>query len=557
MIGLLARRTLTDRPRRTLLLLGGFGLSVGVMIVLLSIGQAVLEQARDKDVIGGGDVIVLPEGVDIEVMKVGGATGMFFSIDNARFVYRQVLSGPRFAGWIESLPGPASTVAPGPAPAASPPLAAASPELANEVVYVRRPAGGSAPRRALAHGVLPSLQRVVNGGPVSPEGAPIDWTDTHADRMWIDPPVDSLYNDMDRFHRPPPGTRDLDRWAEWLYFNFSDPESGAHGFLSFIVGGDPTTGAARGYPLLQLVRPGEPPARFAGDLALGPDGFSTERVDLRFGDGTRARFESGAWRLALDWQSAAGRVRGALDVAPVPDLYYPPFWIHSSADFASGYAVPALGATIDGWIEAGGRRLELQRAPGYHDHNWGTWRNVHWDWGTAASPEYGLFYGRVEHPELQPGRAGAGIFLMLLQARQGNRRGGFLALFRPDSIAYSWRVAPSSLPGQPARVPEEIRLTAALDPYGLERGAGGDTARGGHANPDRIDVRIRVQDVLSNPPGEREAGRVFLQLRGSYGVSAVVTGRELAFAAPGFAEVFVPSRVPGTSSADGSSDRGP
>ena len=80
MIGLLARRTLTDRPRRTLLLLGGFGLSVGVMIVLLSIGQAVLEQARDKDVIGGGDVVVVPEGVDTEVMKIGGATGMFFSI---------------------------------------------------------------------------------------------------------------------------------------------------------------------------------------------------------------------------------------------------------------------------------------------------------------------------------------------------------------------------------------------------------------------------------------------------------------------------------------------
>ena len=45
MIGILARRNLTLRPWRSALLLGGFGLGVGVMIVLLAIGEAMLTRS--------------------------------------------------------------------------------------------------------------------------------------------------------------------------------------------------------------------------------------------------------------------------------------------------------------------------------------------------------------------------------------------------------------------------------------------------------------------------------------------------------------------------------
>ncbi len=48
MIGLLARRTLGDRPKRTAMLLLGLGIAVGVMITLLSIGDAILEQSRQQ-----------------------------------------------------------------------------------------------------------------------------------------------------------------------------------------------------------------------------------------------------------------------------------------------------------------------------------------------------------------------------------------------------------------------------------------------------------------------------------------------------------------------------
>ena len=41
-----------------LFLLVGYGLGVGVMIVLLSVGEAMLDQSRDVSLIGGGELTV-------------------------------------------------------------------------------------------------------------------------------------------------------------------------------------------------------------------------------------------------------------------------------------------------------------------------------------------------------------------------------------------------------------------------------------------------------------------------------------------------------------------
>src|SRR3954462_6047645 len=103
MIGQLALRNLTYRPWRSVLMFFGFGVGVAVMIVLLSIGEAMLTQARQEKLVGGGTVTVLPEGLDVEVMKTGGIGGLFFSIDHASFLYHQLFASPRFAGEIETV----------------------------------------------------------------------------------------------------------------------------------------------------------------------------------------------------------------------------------------------------------------------------------------------------------------------------------------------------------------------------------------------------------------------------------------------------------------------
>ena len=75
MITLIALRNLAHRPLRSLFLLFGYSLGVGVMIVLLAIGQAMLAQARDEKLVGGGQVTVLPEGRTIEVLPSGISDG--------------------------------------------------------------------------------------------------------------------------------------------------------------------------------------------------------------------------------------------------------------------------------------------------------------------------------------------------------------------------------------------------------------------------------------------------------------------------------------------------
>ena len=511
------------------MLLLGLGIAVGVMITLLSIGDAVLEQARDKDLVGGGDVVLLPPGIDVEVMKVGGVTGMYYTLNNARYLYRQVLSGPRFAPLFASVTPEFADL----------PLAAASPTLADKVVYVRKvlASNASEPLQARAHGFIPSLDRAA-GGPSSRFPAQgIVWSDHEGDRLWADPPVDALYNELDRFHLPGRTQADRDRWGEWLYFNFADSLSDTYGYVSFIAGSDIEAGAGRASPLLQIQKPDAPPLKYGAEFPLSRDDISLSHVDLRFGDETTAQFRNGAWRLDMNWNTEDGPVRGALTVTPVRDLYFPPFVIHESERFVSGYSVPALRAHVTGFISAPGVQLELQEAVGYHDHNWGTWRNVHWDWGTSSTEEYALLYGRVLHPELRSGQSLPSVFLMLSKARTPEERGGLLGMFRPALISYEWETQ-DGLPGNPERVPRRIVMSAGR--------SAAQSPIATSAASDSIHVVIDVTRVAATPPNaDDDNNLVFLQLRGRYQVTAWVGENRLYFDAAGFSEVFVPTGAPG------------
>jgi hypothetical protein len=84
----LALRNLVPSFMALALAPGGIRLGVGVMITLLAIGEAMVLQSKDEKLVGGGDVTVLPEGLDLEVMKTGGVGGMWFSVTNARLLHR-------------------------------------------------------------------------------------------------------------------------------------------------------------------------------------------------------------------------------------------------------------------------------------------------------------------------------------------------------------------------------------------------------------------------------------------------------------------------------------
>jgi len=204
MIGILARRNLTLRPWRSALLLGGFGLGVGVMIVLLAIGEAMLTQARDERLVGGGDITVLPEGIDVEVMKTGGVGGLFFSISNARFLDLQLLSNPRNAPGVETV----------------------APQIVDKLVYLRTPDGRE--RAVRATGELPSRSALVGAVPALAQGR---WEDDALDRRWRAPTPAELRSDIDHFHLPPRDAENRESWGEWHYFNVLSADRKRWGFL--------------------------------------------------------------------------------------------------------------------------------------------------------------------------------------------------------------------------------------------------------------------------------------------------------------------------------------
>jgi hypothetical protein len=60
---------------------------------------------------------------------------------------------------------------------------------------------------------------------------------------------------------------------------------------------------------------------------------------------------------------------------------------------------------------------------GYHDHNWGIWRRVNWEWGASRAGELTFLYGRV-----QPTDSVAEVQPLLLYVVDSL---GFLTLMRP------------------------------------------------------------------------------------------------------------------------------
>ena len=210
MIRLLAFRNIAYRPWRSLLLFFGYGVGVAVMIVLLSIGEAMLTQARSERLVGGGSITVLPEGLDVEVMKTGGIGGLFFSIDNASFLYRQLLASPRFRKDISAV----------------------APQIEGRVLYLRAPDGTEHAVHAL--GEIPSTNTAVGAGAEIIEG---DWQNDEGDRRWIAPTPAELRHEIDRFHLTPDGIANRESWGEWHYFNVLSQGGGGGrrwAFISFI-----------------------------------------------------------------------------------------------------------------------------------------------------------------------------------------------------------------------------------------------------------------------------------------------------------------------------------
>lgn len=502
---LVARRALLDRPWRSALLLLGYGAGVAIMIALLSVGDALLLQARDRNLVAGGDVVVLPEGIDPAVIKVDGVTGLFLTIPNARFVVRDVIGGPRFHAAV----------------------IAAAPQLAARLLYVRSRGRVVA---ATASAGIPSLDRGAHAARAVAGAA-----DSPADRAWLDPSAASLADRLDHFHAAPAagGSQSPARaaWAEWDYFNIVDPRSRAYVYLTVLAAAD-----GRGAVIARVRRPGVPVEDVVLSSPAGMAGISLTSADQRLGP-ARVRVDAGGYRVTVD----DPRLRVDLRIRPDRGFTLPAVELRQAGTI-SGYVVPVVRGRADGTVQTVRGTLALSDAAAYHDHNWGTWRGVTWEWGEAAGPAGAFVYGNVHLPRADTpdggpfgtlfvwGASGDVPATPAAPAALHEERGGLVAALPITRITYTgWRPGPV-VAGRRVPAPGEVAIQA-------ENG------------PDTALVTIEVWDALGSRPLETAAGagaagspgapQIFLQLRGEAELRGSIGGRPVRWRGPAASETFV------------------
>ncbi|HUQ20890.1 MAG TPA: hypothetical protein VM099_14830 [Gemmatimonadaceae bacterium] len=490
MISLLAFRNLIYRPWRSFLLFFGYGAGVAVMIVLLSVGEALLSQAKDERLVGGGSITVLPQGIDVEVMKTGGVGGLFFSIDHSRFIYRQLLGSPRLKPIVSGI----------------------APQIDGRILYMYVRPGQEYTVKAA--GEIPSANVKVGAPALVKAGK---WVDDDGDRKWIHPSPAELRREIDHFHRPPDSLKNADSWAEWHYFNVLSADRKRWAFISFIVGGDVRTDKWGGNMTITLRDEGGRSRRFYANVPKENVRFSTTDANVKIGPSSVTVNPDGTYSVrARAFEEGSGApVNISLEVSPAAGAYFPGASL-SSGEFASGYTVPGLRASATGEICVASQCERFDNAQSYHDHNWGVWRGVTWDWGASRAGSYTILYGRV----IGPDRLGSNTPLLVYLVDSL----GFRAVFRPAKVSYE-DGRQITVDGRTIRVPSRATFADVRD---------ADTLR----------VTLNIEDAIGTDTRKSPSALstvalpYFIQMKGTATVSGRVDGAPLSGSGTGFFETY-------------------
>lgn len=462
MIGRLALRSLTAHPVRSAVLAAGFGVGVAVMAILLGVAEIVLQQAQSPALVGGGDVVVrLSPQVPAQLLLSG------------------TLQADALRGRVR----------------------VAAPSHVTDLFLLT----GERVTRVEARGGIPSLEHALG----DPEVTQIaTWRDAPADVAWIEQSPDRVLRRIDRFHPIPDAPRWEASWAEWLYFNGRAQDT--RFYLTFLAGPRVADGGRAAGVRLQLERNGRMET-FAASGRVTDDDLR-RAPDLAIG-ASSVRLDGMRYMVHLDLEAEDGRrVRGDLVLEASPGKLVPPIEIAGAAGWITGYVVPVMSGRLEGELiveDARGERIDqvsLDGGTGYHDHNWGFWQDVTWQWGQVQHGDASFIYGRVFPPA---------------EAADPERLPGFVGALGPDGpIGYATDVRISEVNDERGR-PQTITI----------RGVG--TA---------FDVTLRfdVDAAVSNPmdQGRPGSGVDFLQLRGRYTVTGRAGTRAFNFTAPGAAETF-------------------
>jgi len=276
--------------------------------------------------------------------------------------------------------------------------------------------------------------------------------------------------------------------------------------------------------LITLHEQGGASRRFVAAVPAAAVSFSTTRADLTMSESSVHVLADGRYAvhaLARE-ENGSGTAEVSLTVTPTPGAYFPGAAL-SSGEVLSGYVVPALRADADGTICLRGAGAasgceQLRAVQAYHDHNWGVWRGVSWEWGAARAGPYAILYGRVEPPDSVA--ASQPLFVYVVDSL------GFLRVFRPRAIAYEDGPAIKGV-----RVPRTAELFDAR---------GDDTLRVSLSVEDATvtDTRRPLIERGDYMNARRIARPFFIQMKGMARLEGRVGGRVVRAEGYGFFETY-------------------
>jgi hypothetical protein len=253
---------------------------------------------------------------------------------------------------------------------------------------------------------------------------------------------------------------------------------------------------------LQLDREGKTTTYAAGEI-VDEDKVLGSAPDLDIG-GSHVRLEGSRYRIDLALPGASGTL--LLDAAAGQSL--PPATITGARGWVTGYTAPVLSGTVHGDLTVGRDVIALRDAIGYHDHNWGFWKGVRWQWGQVASGDLSFVYGRIFPPS---------------DVADSDRIPGFLGVLGPKG-------------------PVGFSTTVTLEEAADERGQPQRVTI--HARGQAIDLKMEfaVVRVVRTPMAMTSSApgmpADFLQMGGEYRVTGTVGTRAVDFTARGAAETF-------------------
>jgi len=391
-------------------------------------------------------------------------------------------------------------------------------DIEDKLLYLRLANGREVP--VMGTGEIPSRTRGVGAMPALAAG---DWADDTLDRRWRNPTLEELRHDIDHFHLPPATARRDRTWAEWHYFNVLSADRRRWAFISFILGGEVPDGEWGGQVLVTLHEQGGRSRRFVAEVPPTGVRFSTMRADVDIGRSSVRVLPDGRYAVTAHAteQGSGDAVDVDLILTPASGAYFPGAAL-ASGEVVSGYVVPALRADATGRICVRAACEELRAVQAYHDHNWGVWRGVTWEWGAARAGAYTLLYGRVQPAD--SAMATQPLFAYLVDSL------GFLSVFRPREISY---VDAGSVRADGAEIRVPSRATM-IDVRGddtlrvdltIEDATATDTRRPTVERGDALAAR-----GLSRP--------YFVQMKGIVRLTGRVAGRILSGEGSGFFETY-------------------